>query len=231
MEVKRFDAATRKSVDQLLASVPFYKMVKQNDPWQFEVLLSHSRIVDFEPGEVVLRSGEYDNWHYFLLKGQLAVFVSDDILDSAPINYITPGEVFGDLAMLLGNRQRTATLVADANCRKVVAFGTDFKVFGDVDDFKIITLPTKLAFYRNTVHNLRWKLEVYRMKYPDSDLAGLHHKVKLYVGPKDTIDELHSLNEQASALAKLLIQWNANFGVISLNDGGTINPELVAGVE
>ncbi len=231
MDVKQFDVTTRKSVDQLLASVPFYKMVKQNDPWQFEVLLTHSRIVDFEPGEVVLRSGEYDNWHYFLLKGQLAVFVGDETREAAPVNYITPGEVFGDVAMLLGNRQRTATLVADANCRKVVAFGTDFTVFGEVDDFRTITLPTKLAFYRNTVHNLRWKLDVYRMKYPHSELAGLHHKVKLYVGPKDTLEELVSLNAQAGDLAKLLVQWNANFGVLSLNDGGAIKPELVAGVE
>ncbi|MCW8196157.1 cyclic nucleotide-binding domain-containing protein [Proteobacteria bacterium 005FR1] len=230
MEIKQISQFPRATVEQLLAAIPFYKTVKQQDLWQFEVLLQHSRVVNFAPGELVLKCGEVDTWLYFLVKGQLAVFVGEDIADAEAINYITPGEVFGDLAMLVGD-QRTATLVADSNCRQIMAFATDFRVFGELDDFRTIKLATKLIYYRNTVHNLRWKLEVYRMKYPGYELANDHHKVKLYKGRPGTAEELHSLHQQAVQLARLLVSWNHQFGMLSFPTGTAPNPQLLASVE
>jgi len=230
MEIKQISEVPRQTLEQLLASIPFYKTVKLQDFWQFEVLLKHSRIVNFSPGEVVLRSGELDTWLYFLLKGQLLVYVNNDVENADAVNYITPGEVFGDLAMLIGE-QRTATLIADPNCRRVLVFATDFAIFGELDDFTTITLPTKLAYYRNTVHNLRWKLEVYRTKYPGTHLADNHHRVKLFAGQKDSFDELVSLHNQGVALAQLLIEWNSEFGSLTLAEGGTLNPKLVADID
>ncbi|MGH1471364.1 MAG: cyclic nucleotide-binding domain-containing protein [Cellvibrionaceae bacterium] len=229
MEIKQIKEFPRDNLEQLLSAIPFYKDVKQQDFWQFELLLAHSRLVSYEPGETALRSGETDSWLYFLLKGQLAVFVGKETEETKAVNYITPGEVFGDIALLLGN-ERTATLIADANCRQILAFATDFTVFGELNDFRSISLPTKLIYYRNTVHNLRWKLEVYRTKYPDDDLAGDHHRIKLYVGTKDSFEELASLHEQGVALAQQLVKWNARFGVPSFNEGGSIDPSLVANI-
>jgi len=230
MEIKQISQFPRAAIEQLLAAIPFYKTVKQEDMWQFEVLLQHSRVVSFVPGEVVLSCGESDSWLYFLLKGQLAVYVGGDIRRCEAVNYITPGEVFGDLAMLVGS-QRTATVVADSNCRQVLAFATDFTVFGALEDFRVINLRTKLSYYRNTVHNLRWKLEVYRTKYPDFGLANHHHRVKLYSGKRDTREELISLHTQAVELANLLVAWNRQFGSLSLAQGGAPNPHLIAAMQ
>jgi hypothetical protein len=229
MDIKQVSQFPRQTVDKLLAAIPFYKTVKQQDLWQFDMLLQHSRIVSFEPGELVLKCGEKDSWLYFLLKGQLAVYVGND-LNSAAINYITPGEVFGDLAMLVDD-QRTATLVADCNSKRVMAFGTDFTVFGELDDFRVISLQTKLAYYRNTVHSLRWKLEMYRVKYPDSELSTNHRKVKLFAGRAGSYDELLSLYQQAKDLAHLLVNWNRQFGTLSMAEAGAPNPKLVASME
>lgn len=229
MDIKQVSEFSRQTVDQLLAAVPFYKSVKQHDFWQFETLLQHSRIIRFEPGEVVLRCGEKDSWLYFLLKGQLAVYVDDD-LNSPAINYITPGEVFGDLAMLVDDL-RTATLVADTNSKQIIALSTDFAAFGKLDDFRTINLQTKLSYYRNTVHSLRWKLEVYRVKYPYSELSASHHKVKLFSGKYGSYDELLSLHQQAKDLAHLLVRWNQEFGALSMAEAGAPNPRLMAGME
>lgn len=229
MDIKQISDFPRRTVEQLLAAIPFYKTVKQQDLWQFEMLLQHSRIVSFDPGEVVLKCGEKDSWLYFLLKGQLAVYVGDEQNNEA-INYITPGEVFGDLAMLVDD-QRTATLVADCNSKSIMAFGTDFTVFGELDDFRAMSLQTKLAYYRNTVHSLRWKLEMYRVKYPDSDMATDHRKVKLFAGPVGSYEELLSLHQQAKNLARLLVNWNQRFGALSMAEAGAPNPKLVASME
>lgn len=229
MEIKQVRQFHSDSIEQLLAAIPFYKTVRRQDPWQFDVLLQHSRIVEFTPGEVVLQRGDGDSWLYFLLKGQLAVYASDEC-DLDVVNYITPGEVFGDLSMLV-EQQRTATVIADPNCKQVMVFSTDFKVFGALEDTAVISLQTKLAYYANTVHNLRWKLEVYRMKYPHCEQASRHRQVRLYSGTKGTMDELHALYQQARALARLLLGWNQEFGALTLGAPNLPSSELLEAAE
>ena len=214
MEIKPLSMLSREYVEQLLAGIPFFKLVKQQDLWQFELLLQASRIITYLPGEVVLRRGDKDQWLYFLLKGRLAVYV-DDPLKGELVNYVTPGEVFGDLSQLV-SQPRTATVLAEPSFRESMVLATDSNIFGDINSSRPITIQTKLAYYRNTVHNLRWKLEVYRSLHLQCSLANKHRQVKLYGGIKDTIKELHALYEQAQALALLLLEWNREFGALAL---------------
>ena len=213
MEIKLLSKLSRDYVEQLLSGIPFFKLVKQQDAWQFELLLQSSRIVTFSPGEIVLQRGDSDQWLFFLLKGRLAVYV-DHPLTGELINYVTPGEVFGDLAQLMG-QPRTATVLAESSCRESIVLATDASIFGDISSTRPITIQTKLAYYRNTVHNLRWKLEVYRSLHLQHHLANKHRQVKLYTGTKETIEELRALYEQAQALAGLLLEWNREFGALS----------------
>ncbi|BFM10458.1 hypothetical protein R50072_06110 [Simiduia litorea] len=227
MEVKPLARFPRATIEALLAPIPFYKTVKTEDPQQFDMLLRHSQIVEFKPGEVVLRRGEKDPWLYFLLKGQLAVFANDS-QGQQIINYITPGEVFGDIAALV-EQERSATVIADHNCKQVLVFGTDFKAFGALENFGVINLQTKLTYFRNCTHSLRWKLEVYRMRYPESALASKHRSVKLYTGAKGGIEELRAIHAQARELACLLLKWNQEFGAPFMGAGckSAPSPELV----
>jgi CRP/FNR family cyclic AMP-dependent transcriptional regulator len=214
MEIRPLHQYPKDSLDALIAAIPFYRAVRQQDQRQYDLLMSHSRIIEYRPGEVLLERGQTDNWLYFLLKGQLIVSVGDHPDNEKQVNYITPGEVFGDLAVLL-DHERTATVRADTNSKRVLVFGTDFRAFGGLRETHQVSLATKLLYYRNMVHNLRWKLEVYRVTYPDHAFASEHRKVKLYTGPKDTMDELISLDAQARQLARLLVDWNLEFDRIS----------------
>ncbi len=213
MEIKPLTMLSRDYVEQLLFGIPFFKLLKQQDAWQFELLLQASRMVSYLPGEVIVRRGDRDKWLYFLLKGRLAVYV-DDPLKGELVNYVTPGEVFGDLSQLV-SQSRTATVLAEPSFRESIVLATDANIFGDINSTRPISTHTKLAYYRNTVHNLRWKLEVYRSLHLQHPLANKHRHVKLYAGLKDTIDELHALYEQAQALALLLLEWNREFGALA----------------
>lgn len=210
MEIKPLHKFPRDTVERWLLTIPFYKTVKQQENWQFDMLLEQAHIVYFAPGELVLQRGQRDQWLYFLLRGQLDVYPDERALGE-PINQITPGEVFGDLAMLIG-QARTATLKAAPGCREVVVLTSDFSKFTDLNATHPLTIATKLTYYRNTVHNLRWKLEVYRSQHPEHSFANRHRQVKLYTGPKDTREELAALHAQAQALARLLLEWNGEFG-------------------
>ena len=210
MDIKSIHKIPREALEHLLAGIPFFKTLKQIDANQFELLLQASRLAFYAPGEVVLKKGEKDSWLYFLLKGRLAVYV-DHPSDGDLVNYITPGEVFGDLAQLVGS-PRTANVVADNNIRESMVLALDSTIFGPLTSTKPVTLQTKLAYYRNMAHNLRWKLEVYRSQHLQHELANKHRQIKLYHGVKDTSEELLSLYEQSQALARLLLEWNQEFG-------------------
>ncbi len=202
-------ALSADSIHPVLQGIPFFKTVREQDLSQYEALVQHSQMASFGPGEVLLSKGDHDFWLFFLLRGQLDVFPDNgDFQDS--INQITPGEVFGDLSMLTG-RQRSASVRASDSFRQTTVLGLDFRVFGRLGDFSRLTLDTKLAYYRNTAHNLRWKLDVYRMEYPDSPLAAKHRSLKLFAGKRDTLEELEALEFQAKQLANLLKDWNQSF--------------------
>lgn len=229
MEIKRIETMGRQTIDQLLSAIPFFKAVKQADPSQFEVLLQYSRIITFNPGEVVLQRGDGDQCLYFLLKGRLAVYPGQSLTDE-PVNYITPGEVFGDLARLT-HRPRSATIVADHGSREIMVFSSDFSELDNLKSSYPISLQTKLLYYRNTVHNLRWKLEVYRSQHPKDALANRHRAIKLYMGAKDTAEELHSLYDQARELANLLVAWNERFGSLSTEADAQGDAELMSAID
>lgn len=135
--------------------------------------------------------------------------------------------MFGDLAALM-DYERTATVVADTNSKRVLVFGTDFQVFGELKDTRKVSLATKLEYFRNMVHNLRWKLEVYRMSYPDQPFSTSHRKVKLYMGQKDCMDELEALDQQARALARLLVNWNTEFDRLAIKPSVSLDYSSLA---
>jgi len=110
---------------------------------------------------------------------------------------------------------RSATVIADLGAKESLVLALDFNVFGPLNSVNPITLQTKLAYYRNTAHNLRWKLEVYRSQHLHHELANKHRQIKLYHGQKDSYEELISLYEQSQALALLLMEWNKEFGVLA----------------
>lgn len=213
------------SLEKMLQAIPFYKAVRKHNDGQYQELLQFSRVLHFEPGEKVIGRGQRDSWSYFLVKGQLMVSLPDHYGRPQHINYVTPGEVFGDLSVIL-KMPRTADVHVDDSCREAVVFGTDFGAFGQLLDFNIISMETKLIYYRHVVNSLRWKLEMYRSKYPEHDMADKHRRIKVYAGPKDCIDELHTLYQQSVDFAGYLLEWNKVFGSLSFVDGKIPEPGL-----
>lgn len=98
MKIRELREYSHAELELLLYRIPFFKELKERDADQLAVVLRFSCLVELHPGEVIMRRGEKGTWLYFLLKGRLAVY-RDDAPDKA-LNHITPGELFGDLALL-----------------------------------------------------------------------------------------------------------------------------------
>lgn len=192
------------SLQRILNGVTFFKELISHDESQFEVLMSVAEIVTAEANETIINKGDYTNSLYFLLRGQLSVFV-DDEGETKTLNQINAGEVFGVMSMLL-TQPRSASIKADS--RQVLLAGIDFKHFRDITDFNLFSLETKLTFYRMVSNNLRWTLERNKMENSAHPLIPRLYKIPLFTGQKGGVDELEALFKQAHLLAELVREWN-----------------------
>ncbi len=208
MKIKDLSAYKHDEISTLLGNIPFFKELQVNGQDQLAILMRHSCLVELEAGETIMRRGDRGSWLYFLIKGRLSVYL-DEAEQAEPLNSITPGELFGDLALLC-NHERKATVAAEKGNKKCLLFATDFKPFGDLTNYGVIDLQTKLVFYRTMVHSIRWRLETNRMEYPDHPLVSELRQVPTYSGEKGIEAELQSLFSQAQFLASVLDSWNSD---------------------
>ena len=202
-------------VRQLLSGVPFFNEIARDDQVQFSLLEQNTRLWVASSGDTVIRAGDVDSTLYFLLRGQLEVHAEQE--GQAPLYYVSPGEVFGSLSMLLGT-PRSATIKVADSAREAVVASLDFNAFND--EQSPYSLPTRLAFFHMIVHHIRWTLEVKRMQAPQHELVQSMRKLPVFQGEKGSKEELRALCEQAQGLAELLCRWNeesqANTGNIQL---------------
>jgi len=192
------------SLQRILNGVTFFKELIQNDESQFEVLMSIAQIVTAEPNETILQEGDLSHSLYFLLRGQLSVYVTEEQGESI-LNEINAGEVFGVMSML-SDRPRSASI--RTGDKAALLAGIDFKHFRDIQDFSQFSLETKLTFFRMVANNLRWTLERNKIENPSHPLVSRLYKIPLFVGEKGGVEELEALYNQAHVLADLVRDWN-----------------------
>lgn len=210
----------------LVAQIPFFNDLSLQDHKQFNLLLQHSTIVELEPGEIVMEKGSVEPMFYFLLKGQLNVF-STEVPGKRAIGQLSVGQVFGALS-IINEQPRTATL-ASSNTQASTLISTDFRVFGELNDFTQVTLATKLSLLRIVVNNIRWKLEVNRKANADHKLVKKLDDTKKFSGTKGSIEELEHLAEQAFFLGQLMDLWNDEIPDTITLENKPMKPKSAAG--
>ncbi len=187
--------------------IPLIKRVLDAEPEVSEFFLSASKIFEAEPGEVLISRGEFDNWIYFLLLGQLLVYPEYIDKKKNLVSYISPGEMFGELGYLR-DLNRNATIIADDNCKKIIFLGTDFSSFGEIDDFSAVSLSTKISFYRTAVRTIRKRLEILKIDYPENELVINSPTHRPFTETRNTMRELLYLQDQSKTFAKHMHKWN-----------------------
>lgn len=192
--------------DNFLSGINFVREMRLNDPAQFDVLMQRTQFIELSPNETIINAGEMDSRYFFLLKGQLSVY-ADSAHRSRELNKITPGQSFGALSIIC-HKPRTATVAITPGCIGALLIAIDLSGLGQLLDFSIFALTTKLSLYRTVVNNTRWQLEVYKMDFPTHPLTQKSKEVEIFIGKKLTEQELQSLERQIMQLTTLITEWN-----------------------
>ncbi len=194
-------------INAIFEEVPLISRVIKAEPGERNFFIDSSKIFNASPGDVIIRKGEFEHWVYFLLAGQLLVYPEFVDKKKNLVCYISPGEMFGELAYIR-ELNRNATIVADDNCRKIIFLGIDFSAFGDIDDFNKVSISTKISFYRSAVRTIRKRLENLKIDYPQNELVLKTLAHKPFSGQSNTMAELLYLRDQSKTYAKILHKWN-----------------------
>jgi len=192
------------SLQRILNGVTFFKELISKDESQFEMLMSIAQIVTAEANETILEKGDHSSSLYFLLRGELSVYVNDERGEHI-LNQINAGEVFGVMSMLL-DQPRSASIRTGNKVALLASI--DLQHFSDINDFSMFSLETKLSFYRMVANNLRWTIERNKIENPTHPLIPRLYKIPLFSGSKGGAEELEALYKQSNLLAELVGEWN-----------------------
>jgi twitching motility protein PilT len=96
-------------VQEALKQSPLFGNISDKD---LEAVLSHGKLLEFAPNEVIIQEGDISDSFYLLVRGQASVLVKA----SPPNPYvelgrISPPNIFGEMGLLLRNH-RTASVIA-----------------------------------------------------------------------------------------------------------------------
>ncbi|MEW6364290.1 MAG: acetate/propionate family kinase [Acidobacteriota bacterium] len=86
---------------------------------RIEELVRGSRQITIEPNESVIRFGEEGRFLGILLDGQAEVSVTDDRGDKHPLHVLQPGEIFGEMSLMTGDRTM-ADVIGLTRCRALL---------------------------------------------------------------------------------------------------------------
>jgi CRP/FNR family transcriptional regulator, cyclic AMP receptor protein len=87
------------------------------------------KLVQYEPGEAVIREGEYDSWIFWVLRGKFLVKKGDVGI----AEFQTPGDVFGEMSALEVDT-RSATVISEG---QGVCFSMDLSIVTNLKNHSI----------------------------------------------------------------------------------------------
>jgi CRP-like cAMP-binding protein len=120
-----------------------------------QAVIVQGRFIDSGPGQVVVRQGEHGERLYIVKSGVLEIVAVRSDGDVAPVAYLGPGEVLGELALLTGS-PRSATVRSP---ERAELFTLEKPVFLDLME----TMP---VFARSLCVLLARRLETTTLKVP-----------------------------------------------------------------
>ncbi len=104
-----------KEIIQKLRKIPTLDFFDDKD---LEGLLTSSKAIKYEPGEVIIQEGQHDNWIYFILSGKTGIQKEGETIGILK----RQGDIFGEMGMIDGSpRSATITAIEETACLAIDA--------------------------------------------------------------------------------------------------------------
>jgi CRP/FNR family cyclic AMP-dependent transcriptional regulator len=206
-----------------LATIPMFGRL---DERELDGLLATARSKSVSAGEELFHKGDPGSQVFVILSGRLKVMITSSEGDDVVFGLMDPGEVFGELGLLLEEGTRTATIVAVDPCELLIIDRRDFLPFLRAHPDAAIKLLESLAerlrrisefvedtLFLNLPSRLAKKLVALSQAYGREATGGV--KIDLHVSQTELGDMVGTTRE---SINKLVRSW-AQEGLITMEQG------------
>lgn len=206
-----------------LATIPMFGKL---DERELDGLLGAARSRSVQAGRELFHKGDRGSQVFVILSGRLKVMTTSAEGDDVVFGLMDPGEVFGELGLLLEEGTRTATIVAVDPCELLVIDRREFLPFLRAHPDAAIKLLEALAerlrrisefvedtLFLNLPCRLAKKLVELSQKYGRQASGGL--RIDLHVSQTELGDMVGTTRE---SINKLVRRW-AQEGLVSMEQG------------
>ncbi|MEN8181800.1 MAG: Crp/Fnr family transcriptional regulator [Myxococcota bacterium] len=208
---------------RLLAKVPMFGKL---DGQELDGLLQAARNRHVSAGQELFHKGDSGSQVFVILSGRLKVMTTSSDGDDIVFGLMDPGEVFGELGLLLEEGTRTATIAAVDDCELLALDRRDFLPFLRSHPDAAIKLLEALAerlrrisefvedtLFLNLPSRLAKKLVALSQSYGREATGGV--RIDLYVSQAELGDMVGTTRE---SINKLVRRW-AREGLLSMEQG------------
>jgi CRP-like cAMP-binding protein len=111
--------ADAETADRLAAlqRIEIFQCLKEDEAAQ---LAAHMQRLSFAPGEVILRQGEAGDSAYLVKSGRVRILISNESGLSEQVACLAPGDFFGEMSLLTGERRNATALALDqVDCYRI----------------------------------------------------------------------------------------------------------------
>lgn len=195
-----------------LKSIRLFRDLEAQNSVACDQLIDSGELKVWGAGDTVISAATSDPSLHVLVKGTLKIQPMDD--EGRPVggcSTINSGELIGEISLLL-NTPSTALVTVPDGEKTVVTFRIPRGIIAEIDDHRLVHADAKIHIYRQLVMLLRWRNDVYRMKYPNNAVASAIYSVPPFSGERGTLEELAHLRKQAVYLANRLKNLNLALG-------------------
>ena len=104
------DLGNIKGNDEIIQKLRAITPLKQIRDEDIKGLLSSSKMIKYDPNEVIITEGEYGSWIYFLIKGEVGIQKEGETINTLK----RCGDLFGEMC-IIDNSPRSASIIAITN--------------------------------------------------------------------------------------------------------------------
>ena len=206
-----------------LATIPMFSKL---DERELDALLGAAHAKSVPAGHELFHKGDRGSQVFVILSGRLKVMTTSPEGDDVVFGLMDPGEVFGELGLLLEQGTRTATIVAVDACELLIIDRREFLPFLRTHPDAAIKLLEALAerlrrisefvedtLFLNLPSRLAKKLVALSQAYGRDATGGV--KIDLHVSQTELGDMVGTTRE---SINKLVRSWVQD-GLVSMENG------------
>jgi len=133
------------------------KFIGSNDPELIDLLDKITKHINLPKKDILFHEGQSGSQMYFLIKGSIKLFKTNEEGKEAVINFVRPNEIFAELILHLKNKYPVSSMAIEKSDLLAIDAAKLIKVFEKSPDaaMKLIAqLAIRIKYFVNMVENL-----------------------------------------------------------------------------